>query len=49
MAQATTNKAIINKLCGCFEVAFKNAEKSAPDPDYKFHDREEIGGTAVLV
>ncbi len=41
-------KKIVDKLCGCFEVAFKYAETFAPDPDYKFHDREEIGGTAEL-
>ena len=41
-------KKIIDKLCGCFEVSFKYAETFAPDPDYKFHNREEIGGTAEL-
>jgi hypothetical protein len=38
----------IDKLCGCFEVAFKYAETFAPSADYKFHEREEIGGTAEL-
>lgn len=41
-------KKIVDKLCGCFEVAFKYAETFAPDPDYKFHEREIIGGTAEL-
>jgi hypothetical protein len=39
---------VIDKLCGCFEVAFKYAETFSPDPTYKFHEREEIGGTAEL-
>lgn len=38
----------IDKLCGCFEVDFKYAETFSPDPNYKFHDREEIGGVAEL-
>jgi hypothetical protein len=41
-------KKIVDKLCGCFEVAFKYAETFSPNPDYKYHDREEIGGTAEL-
>ncbi len=41
-------KKVVDKLCGCFEVAFKYAETFAPDPDYKFHEREIIGGTAEL-
>lgn len=46
-AQADGKK-IVDKLCGCFEVSFKYAETFAPDADYKYHDREEIGGTAEL-
>lgn len=41
-------KKIVEKLCGCFEVSFKYAETFSPNPDYKYHDREEIGGTAEL-
>ena len=41
-------KKIVDKLCGCFEVAFKYAETFSPNADYKFHEREEIGGTAEL-
>jgi hypothetical protein len=41
-------KKIVDKLCGCFEVSFKYAETFAPSTDYKFHEREEIGGTAEL-
>ncbi|MGQ0740330.1 MAG: DUF6607 family protein [Bacteroidota bacterium] len=41
-------KKIIDKLCGCFEVDFKYAETFSPDPDYKYHNREETGGTAEL-
>ena len=47
-AQAPQDRKIIDKLCGCFEVSFKYAETFAPSGDYKFHDREEIGGTAEL-
>jgi hypothetical protein len=39
---------IVDKLCGCFEVDFKYAETFSPDPDYKFHNRDETGGTAEL-
>jgi len=46
--QAQTGQQIINKLCGCFEVDFKYAETFSPDPDYKYHSREETGGTAEL-
>ena len=46
--QSTQDKENIGKLCGCFEVSFKYAETFSPDPDYKFHEREEIGGTAEL-
>lgn len=47
-AQPAQDKKNIDKLCGCFEVSFKYAETFSPDPDYKFHEREEIGGTAEL-
>jgi hypothetical protein len=39
---------VVDKLCGCFEVDFKYAETFSPDPDYKYHNREETGGTAEL-
>lgn len=42
------NRQQIDKLCGCFEVDFKYAETFSPDGQYKFHEREEIGGTAEL-
>lgn len=45
-APATTS--VIDKLCGCFEVDFKYAETFSPDPAYKYHEREETGGTAEL-
>ncbi len=47
-AQAPPDRKIIDKFCGCFEVAFKYAETFSPSADYKYHDREEIGGTAEL-
>lgn len=47
-AQAPKDRKIIDQLCGCFEVSFKYAETFAPSADYKFHEREEIGGTAEL-
>lgn len=43
-AIAQTPDKNINKLCGCFEVEFKYAETFAPDPGYKFHEREIING-----
>ena len=42
------DKKIIDKLCGCFEVDFRYAETFSPNPDYKYHDRDETGGTAEL-
>lgn len=47
-SQQPPGRKIIDKLCGCFAVDFKYAETFAPSADYKFHDREEIGGTAEL-
>jgi len=46
-AQSATEKATIAKICGCFEVSLKYAETFSPNADYKFHDREKIGGTAA--
>lgn len=48
IAQSPDDKKKIDKLCGCFEVNFKYAETFSPDPNYKYHDREETGGTAEL-
>src|SRR5689334_17641190 len=39
----------VDKLCGCFNVEFKYAETFSPDPNYKFHDRDEISGGVELV
>lgn len=47
-SQNSQDKKIIDKLCGCFEVDFKYAETFSPDPDYKYHNREETGGVAEL-
>ena len=47
-AQQEQGKKIIDKLCGCFQVDFRYAETFSPNPDYKYHDREETGGTAEL-
>lgn len=44
----TEGKQVIDRLCGCFEVDFKYAETFSPNADYKYHDREETGGTAEL-
>jgi hypothetical protein len=43
------NKQDVEKLCGCFEVEFKYAETFSPDPEYKFHDREDISGILELI
>lgn len=45
---AQNGKQVVDKLCGCFEVDFKYAETFSPDPNYKFHERDETGGTAEL-
>ncbi|HEY6504566.1 MAG TPA: DUF6607 family protein [Chitinophagaceae bacterium] len=47
-AQTPKDRQVIDKLCGCFEVDFKYAETFSPDPEYKYHQREETGGTAEL-
>jgi hypothetical protein len=41
-AQSPKDKQNIDKLCGCFDVQFKYAETFSPDPEYKFHERDEI-------
>ena len=48
-AQTVKDKANVEKLCGCFDVEFKYAETFSPDPDYKYHDREEISGGTELI
>jgi hypothetical protein len=47
-AAQQNGKQVVDKLCGCFEVDFKYAETFSPDPNYKFHERDETGGTAEL-
>jgi hypothetical protein len=47
-SQVTADKKNLDKLCGCFEVSFKYAETFSPDANYKYHEREETGGTAEL-
>lgn len=47
--QTPKDKPNIDKLCGCFDVEFKYAETFSPDPDYKYHDREEISGGTELI
>lgn len=44
-----TGRPNVDKLCGCFDVAFKYAETFSPDKNYKFHDREEISGGTELI
>ena len=48
-AQTPKDKQFVDKLCGCFEVEFKYAETFSPDPNYKYHDSEEISGGTELV
>lgn len=48
-AQAVKDKKNIEKLCGCYNVDFKYAETFAPDKNYKFHDRERLGGTELVL
>ncbi|MES2776383.1 MAG: DUF6607 family protein [Bacteroidota bacterium] len=47
-AQAPKDKAIVDKLCGCFAVEFKYAETFSPKADYIFRDRDEINGGVEL-
>lgn len=48
-AQLQTGKKNIDKLCGCFEVQFKYAETFSPDHTYKFHERENLNGTELVL
>jgi Family of unknown function (DUF6607) len=48
-AQAPKDKPNVEKLCGCFDVEFKYAETFSPEPNYKYHDRDEISGGTELV
>src|SRR4030095_1800334 len=48
-AQTINGKQHIEKLCGCFDVVFKYAETFSPDPNYKFHERDEISGGTELI
>ncbi|MBC7872683.1 MAG: hypothetical protein H7Y01_01735 [Ferruginibacter sp.] len=47
-AQGQQDKVIINKLCGCFDIEFKYAETFSPDPEYKYHERDETSGGVEL-
>lgn len=47
-AQQQTDKKNVDALCGCFSVEFKYAETFAPDPNYKYHEREYIDGGTEL-
>ena len=49
IAQSPEAKKNIESLCGCFQVEFKYAETFSPDPDYKFHNRDEISAGIELV
>jgi hypothetical protein len=49
MTQSLEAKKNIENLCGCFHVVFKYAETFSPDPDYKFHNRDEISAGIELV
>ncbi len=47
-AQSPQDRAVIDKLCGCFEVDFKYAETFSPNPDYKYRERDEISAATEL-
>lgn len=47
-AAQPTGKKNVDALCGCFSVEFKYAETFAPDPNYKYHEREYIDGGKEL-
>lgn len=46
---AQNGKENIEKLCGCFSVNFKYAETFSPDNTYKFHEREEMNATELVL
>jgi len=48
-AQLKEGKKNIEKLCGCFDVDFKYAETFSPDNNYKFHERENLHGTELVL
>ncbi len=48
-AQLQVGKKNIEKLCGCFDVEFKYAETFSPDNTYKFHERENLHGTELVL
>ncbi|MEI6947166.1 DUF6607 family protein [Paraflavisolibacter sp. H34] len=48
-AQLQGGRENIDKLCGCFDVEFKYAETFAPDPNYKFHPREQMGARELAL
>ena len=39
----------IEKLCGCFSVNFKYAETFSPESSYKFHEKEEMNATELVL
>ena len=47
-AQAPKDRTVIDKLCGCFDVEFKYAETFSPDPNYKYHERDETSAGLEL-
>jgi len=49
MQAQQTGKKNIDKLCGCFDIDFKYAETFSPNPDYKFHNREELGALELAL
>jgi hypothetical protein len=48
-AQAQAGIKNIEKLCGCFSVNFKYAETFSPDPNYKYHDREDMNAVELAL
>jgi len=49
LSQQAKEKENIEKLCGCFEVKFKYAETFSPDPDYKYHERDDMSEGLELI
>lgn len=47
--QAQNGKENVEKLCGCFSVNFKYAETFSPENSYKYHDREEMNATELVL
>ncbi len=45
----TIGKTQIERMCGCFSVNFKYAETFSPEPNYKYHEREDMNAVELVL